>query len=301
VPPVTLQNDRLELEVWPEVGASIIRFATLLDGRWVPVLRETPPSALQERRSSPLACFVLVPYSNRIRDARFRFGGETYQLRAAHADGHAIHGDARDRPWELVDASPTSVALRFESARFTDINFPFPFAASVGYELDGATLRAELEVRNAGDMPMPAGMGFHPYYRRALTVPEEQVELQAGVRSAFTELAPTTAAVPISAVQDFGRLRPLGDAEHDTCFAGWDGRATIVWPKARVRAEVTCEPPLRHLVLYTPPGQPFFALEPVSNANNGFNLLADGVPDSGVRILEPGQTMAASFRLRIVA
>ena len=48
-------------------------------------------------------------------------------------------------------------------------------------------------------------------------------------------------------------------------------------------------------------GQRFFALEPVSHANDGFNLLAAGVPDSGVRVLEPGETLAGTVRLAIAA
>ena len=80
---------------------------------------------------------------------------------------------------------------------------------------------------------------------------------------------------------------------------GWDGRARITWPGTGVRAEIDADAPLRHLILYTPAGKPFFAVEPVSNANNGFNLLAAGVPDSGVEVLEAGAALRTRFRIRI--
>lgn len=43
------------------------------------------------------------------------------------------------------------------------------------------------------------------------------------------------------------------------------------------------------------PAKPYFAVEPVTNANNGVNLLAEGDPTSGVRALQPGETLDATF------
>jgi aldose 1-epimerase len=43
-----------------------------------------------------------------------------------------------------------------------------------------------------------------------------------------------------------------------------------------------------HVVLYMPQNQPYIALEPVTNANDGFNLLAQGEVDHGVFVLAPG-------------
>jgi aldose 1-epimerase len=56
---------------------------------------------------------------------------------------------------------------------------------------------------------------------------------------------------------------------------------------------------LRHLVIYVPPGEDFFCVEPVSHVNDGFNLLERGVADTGVRVLAPGQTLAGAVRLRV--
>ena len=68
----------------------------------------------------------------------------------------------------------------------------------------------------------------------------------------------------------------------------------------RLIAEIDCDAPLRHLILFTPPGKPFFAVEPVSNANNGFNLLAAGVEGSDVEVLAPGDTLRTRFGLRVL-
>ena len=54
-----------------------------------------------------------------------------------------------------------------------------------------------------------------------------------------------------------------------------------------------------HVVVYIPVGKPFFAVEPVTNANDGFNLLAKAWRARGIFVLEPGQAGAATFRLTV--
>jgi aldose 1-epimerase len=45
-----------------------------------------------------------------------------------------------------------------------------------------------------------------------------------------------------------------------------------------------------------PPGKPFFCVEPVSNRNDGINMLAKGHADTGVVVLAPGERVAGSVR-----
>lgn len=302
MPLVTLENDRLRLSVLPEAGASIAELSSRIDGAWTQIMRPTPPEAIESRNSSDMASFVLAPYSNRLRDGRFVFEGREYVLRPNTADGHTIHGDVRKRRWQVVATEPEHARFAFESRSFSDLNFPFPFDVDLTFALAADRLETQAILRNTGDAPMPAGIGFHPYFRRSLG-PEgeaEAVEIEARVGGAYPELLPKTAARPIEPREDFSRSRPIGDTDLDTCFAGWDGRARITWPRSGVVAEIDADAPLRHLILYTPPGKPFFAVEPVTNANDGFNLFAKGIPDSGVEVIGPGETLSVRFRIRIV-
>lgn len=297
----TIANDTLELGVVPEAGASIAGLAARVRGTRVPILRPTPDDAIASLNSSLFASFALVPWSNRLADARFTFGGRTYPLKPNTPEGYAIHGDVRKRRWRVVAKSATTLELAFASRDFADVNFPFPFEVTLHFSLDGATFAAAIALTSRADEPMPAGMGFHPYYRRTLLDDAERVELQAVAPRAYRELVPVHPAVPIAADQDFSRGRALGDQDFDTCFAGWDGKATITWPGSRVRAHVACDATLDHMILFAPPGKPFFALEPVSNSNNGFNLAALGDPDAGMRVLAPGETLRGRWCLTIEA
>jgi aldose 1-epimerase len=291
---IELDNGILRLRFVPEVGGSLTDWSARLAGEWVPILRRArEPLA----RSSAGASFTLAPWSNRLRDGRFRFQGRIHQLRGA--EKHAIHGDVRDRPWRLTRHEPTEALLEFRSRDVPDPNFPFPFDARVRYVLDGRMLVTGLELSNAGTEPMPAGGGFHPYFNRALGGRDENVELRfdvSGVYPAGDPPLPTGPPVALPPAQDFSRRRPL-DVALDHCFSGWDGAAELYWPASDVSVRMQANEALSHLILYSPPGEPFFALEPVANANDGFNLAAAGQPGTGVVVLEPGRSLALEFRL----
>jgi aldose 1-epimerase len=59
------------------------------------------------------------------------------------------------------------------------------------------------------------------------------------------------------------------------------------------------EPLFDHLVVYVPPGQDFFCVEPVSHVNDGFNLLEHGVAGTGVLVLKPGKRLAGGVRMSV--
>ena len=93
---------------------------------------------------------------------------------------------------------------------------------------------------------------------------------------------------------------PLTPLDLDHCFGGWDGRAELHWPETDLTLAIEATPALQHLVIYVPPGQDFFCVEPVSHANDGFNLFERGIDRTGVRVLAPGEKLGASVRLRVV-
>lgn len=82
-------------------------------------------------------------------------------------------------------------------------------------------------------------------------------------------------------------------------FGGWDGRAEIHWREHDMTLSIEADAAFTHLVVYVPPGQDFFCVEPVSHANDGFNLLNQGVSGTGVALLAPGERQAGTIRFRI--
>jgi aldose 1-epimerase len=295
---LTLASDALRLRLDPDRGASVLSLELQLGGRWVDLWRRAPEPLT---RSGDAASYLLAPWSNRVRDGRFRFGGREHVLR--HGETHAIHGDVRERPWQVVEAGARAARLTLDARALPDRNFPFPFRAETWTRLDGATLEHGLAVVNEAAEPMPAGLGFHPYWMRALGGADEDAEVAFTASGVYpgvppVPMLPTGPPVPLTPAQDFSAPRRL-DVVLDHCFAGWDGRARVRWPRSGVTAQLEAGPALRHLVVYSPAAKPFFALEPVTHANDGFNLAAAGMTGTGVVVLAPGARLEAAFRVTV--
>ena len=102
-----LSNEAWEVGLLPETGMSTA-FGRIQHGDgFIDFMRPTPVDAYAERVLPDCANYLLIPWSNRIRDARFVFRGVTHQLRVNFPDGTAMHGTAKDFPWEVLVAHPT--------------------------------------------------------------------------------------------------------------------------------------------------------------------------------------------------
>lgn len=290
---ITLDNHILRLTVDPAQGMNVYAFAVYHRDAWLPIMPTAGEGGVDLKESS----FLMVPYSNRIENGRFSFGGQEIQL--AYGERHAIHGDVRTRPWAVEVETDHRIRCRFDSRQHEQVNWPWPFSAEAEYQIDDLTLTSRLRLTNQGDTAMPAGFGWHPYYSRWLTREGEPVHLQFQVQGVYPDAhnnrIPSGPAQPPAPNQDFRTGKPLmPDNFLDICCYGYDGNGSIHWPESGVRVRYNCSAECTHLVLYNP-AKPYFAVEPVTNANNGVNLLAQGDPTSGVAVLQSGETLAAVF------
>jgi len=287
---IELRSDVFRVVVAPERGGSLMSIGVKRAGEWLDLTPEPGSRGVS---------WLMLPYSNRIRDGRFVFDKREHQL--ANAKNHAIHGDVRSRPWKIVERTSSSVVLAFDSADVADFNWPWPIRATVGISLTGDRLEQTLRLENRGDTTMPAGFGWHPYFRRWLSRDGEPVLL--GFRARFmhpdtdADGLPDGPPEPLPDDLNFSVPRELGSRRIDACFAGFDGRATIQWPESGVTLEYACSPNVTHLVCFGPEDRPVLAVEPAANANDGVNRLAAGEPESGVIPLPAGESLDASFTI----
>jgi aldose 1-epimerase len=288
---VRLRRGPYELEICPGRGGCI----TALRHRGRDLLRPASARYFADGDARQASSFPLVPFSNRVADARFGFLGQTYQLgRNSPPEPHAIHGDGWQNPWVVADATSSRAVLDFAHR---SAGTPLDYCARQTLALDDQGLAATIEITNAGASPMPAGVGLHPYFVRS-----EGVTLTARVGHVWLpdERTIPQRRVGVPAAWDFARRLRLSALDLDHCFGGWDGAARIHWPETDLTLAIAAEPLFGHLVVYVPPGQDFFCVEPVSHVNDGFNLLQRGVAETGVRILAPGERLAGVVRLSVV-
>ena len=248
--------------------------------------------------------YLLVPWSNRVRDGVLRHEGRSYRLRRNADDGTALHGTAMEFSWDVSLAGDTELQATFDSSSVHGVNYPWRFSSRVGFRLDGPRLVVDLSVRNEDEVPVPVGFGHHPYFRRRLTGPGDDVRLEIPCREYFelVDCLPTGPAVPVEPRVDFTGLRPLGEEWVDDCLTGRDPEVPIrlSYPSG-VEVTLQVDEVFSNVVLYIPTGSDVFAVEPVTNANDGFTLLEEGIPGSGILVLDPGEERGGRIVVEVTA
>lgn len=273
-----LHAGALRLALRPDLGGCIA-------GLWhreTPILRSTEPVELSASR--PSACYPLVPYSNRIGYARFRWKGRDYTTRPNFGDSpHSVHGTGWLRPWERVSSSAVEVVLSYRHA--ADADWPFAFEASQYFTLSPQSLHVEMVVTNLADTAQPVGLGWHPYFpKRARS--RLHIELADRWDS-------DPAGLPVRKVAQPGIDADVAHLDFDHCFDGWRGAARL--RDERFSLQLTSS--LGRLVVYTPQAKDYFCVEPVSHVSNAIHM-ADPLAH-GLRSLAPGETTRAWMQLDV--
>ncbi|HZB90256.1 MAG TPA: aldose 1-epimerase [Stellaceae bacterium] len=280
---ITLTSGMAFCQVAPGAGGAVAAFWWEANGRRIDWLRPAAPAAVARGDAEDLACFPLVPYSNRIRDARFLFcGREIVETPADDGKRHALHGHGWRRDWTVAERGENRLVLEYEHAA---AGWPWSYRARQSFALSAGALEITLELENRSDGLMPAGLGFHPYFPRT---PEARLSARTdGVWLTDGDVMPTERR-PVPGEWRLAEGRRIADLALDNVFTGWDGEAVVTWPErgAHLRLAAT-QPLLSFLVLYTPPGRDFFCVQPVSHVADAVNLARAGVADTGLRVLAP--------------
>lgn len=293
------------VRIAPELGGAITEFSL----RGEPVMRPTPAAAIAARDAGASACYPLVPYSNRIADARLRFDGREFALaRNFGTHPHAIHGVGWQRAWAVAEASPLHARLSLDHDGGSGAaSWPWSFRATQTFRLtepapagDGAAalLAVTLTIVNTGAAAFPFGLGWHPYFPKA---PTTRLGFSAdGVWVNDATLLPLRhTALP--AEWRFDPPRALGDVALDNVFTGWRGYARIETPSRGTTATLAADRACACLVVYAPPGRDFAAIEPVTHETDAFNRAAAGASGTGMRILPSGAAFSCTMRVAAAA
>ena len=287
---VELQHGELRLTVCPALGGAITRLSI----NDIDILR--PWDGTDSVRKT--GCFVLAPFSNRVGDSAFEHEGHRYPLRSLSPEHPLpIHGVAWKRVWTVVEQSTSTMVMTYTHQPEGEGALDWPFAFEVEHQIhlsdEGVALH--LQLRNLDTRSMPAGLGWHPYFLR-----HDACRLRFAAQSVWQNDARN---LPLQLSQippewDFSTVRPLQEPGLDNCFVGRTEPVQIHWPTQGIELTMEASDTLDRLVVFTPPAEMgFFAVEPVSHANNA--LCMDDSAANGMRTLAPGETMQVSCRIGI--
>lgn len=279
---------RLAASVWaaglePSLGGAVL-FLRRGDRD---VLRPTPEGATDLLET---ACFPLTPYANRIAGGRFVFEGREAMIPTLPAFApHALHGDGWLKSWAVEEAVADRAVLTLDGGG--DDHWPWTYRARQTFSLTDVGLAISLEMTNVSAEPMPAGLGFHPYFPRP-----SGARLTAATTGVWTgpEIVPNRLAASGEIADWIGQevdAAASAVALIDNAYEGWSGVAEL----ADAHGATTLRANSDRLHVYAPPGGDFCCLEPVSHRPDVFNQGRPG--DGGYRVLAPGETLELTLRI----
>ena len=292
---ITLASGRFTAGISPQLGGALAWFG-LADEAGLDFVRPASARAFAGRNVRLTSSYPLVPYSNRIGEGRFGFGGGNYALRRnAMISPHPVHGVGWLRAWTVTAVGPERLSLAIthvgrDGKGDGDPDWPWSFAAAQTFALDAAGLHLTLSVTNQDHRPMPAGIGMHPFFPKT---PKMELQLASAAVWRNDERMLPKERVAVPPEWNFSIPRPVAELTVDNCFSGWSRTATLTWPERGWGLRLAASEPFGHLVLFTTPARESIAIEPVSHANNAVNLAA-GRDDTGLVILAPGASLSGS-------
>ncbi|TSD84653.1 hypothetical protein FFK22_031375, partial [Mycobacterium sp. KBS0706] len=123
------------VDIVPAIGGGIAAYWTGSGDARRDWLRPAASEALAAGSPLGLANFPLTPFSNRIREGRFRFRGREVALPLNTRERHQLHGHGWQRPWTVLERSATRCVLVDDYAADA---WPFPYRARQEFELSPA-------------------------------------------------------------------------------------------------------------------------------------------------------------------
>lgn len=287
-----LRTDVAELKLSTQ-GAAVLGWEIDASAGRLPLLR--PARHGGNGVPDETSAFSLVPFGNRVGGNAFSFSGRDYRLTANAGDRYRLHGDGWLSDWGIEAASDSSATLILR--RTADAAAPWDYLARQTVTLGGRSMALTLSVENTGEVALPFGLGWHPYFpltpRTRLTAPASSLWLEGA------DHLPTE-KIPLTADLDFRKAAPLPDHWINNGFEGWNGCARIDWPDRGLTLKIDADPAFSRYVVYRPDTDrdpayagDWFCFEPMTHTIDGFRMTGMG----GLVLLDSGSSLEGRIAL----
>jgi aldose 1-epimerase len=290
---VVLSGHGYRLAVDPDYGANVTGMAWLgRSGGPTAILRTCADEALLPGMASPVGCFPMAPFANRIDGGNFPFAGRIHALPINRPDENvAIHGLSRFEPFETVSHTNSAIALLHQ---YRGDVFAYDLLQEVRIDPSGVSM--SLTIVNTGE-PRPFGIGLHPYFVRE---EDAQLRFDAAVMSQTKERHLPDHFVAARLGPEFSDGACLeGLKGFDAHYAEWRPQQAILdRPEAGIAVTLRASGAFSNLHVYVPPEGGLVCIEPVSHVPDVHNRRALAT-FGDLKILETGAALSGSMHLSV--
>jgi aldose 1-epimerase len=290
---VVLSGHGYWIAVNPDYGANVTGMAWRGRSRaTIAILRTCADEALLPGIASPVGCFPMAPFANRIDGGNFPFAGEVHALPINRPDENvAIHGLSRFESFETVSHTESTIALLHQ---YRGDVFAYDLLEEV--QIDPSGVSITLTIVNTGE-PMPFGIGLHPYFVREA---DARLRFGAEVMSQTRERYLPDHFVAARLGPGFSDGACLeGLKGFDAHYAEWrPQQAVLDRPEAGIAVTLRASGAFSNLHVYVPPEGGLVCIEPVSHVPDVHNRRALAT-FGDLKILEPGAALRGSLHLSV--
>jgi aldose 1-epimerase len=246
---------------------------------------------------------ILAPWPNRIRDGKYTFQEQSYQLSLTEPARHnAIHGLTNWSRWRLAEQTADAITVEFELP--AQVGYPWWLTLRARWSVSAEGLRCDQEVVNVSGQDAPWGYSVHPYLQLPGVAVDDVVLHVPGKNRilADSRLLPIGTVSVAGTEFDFSEPRKIGDLIMDTTFGeiehdangitevtlSGDGRDIVVWADDKFKYWQVFTGDTLH-------GERFrrsVAVEPMTCPPDAFRTGRDLI------VLSPGETWTASWGIR---
>ena len=244
---------------------------------------------------------VLFPTPNRVRDSKFTFDGQTYAF-PANERTHYIHGLVHKLSWKAGAASADSKSASMETYLDWDSSqpdfklFPIKHRLSLRFTLDARGVKLAFTVDNQDTKRLPFGFAFHPWFQILGTRAETYLRVPAQKHMEAEGLLPTGKLADLAGTPyDLREPVSLEALKLDDVYWGLtpDRIPRYQLRDKGIKVSLGGSPEFTHMVVYTPPGKPFFCMENQTCSTDAHNLYAKGLENEAhLLIAEKGKKVS---------
>ena len=240
---------------------------------------------------------VLFPIVGKLLNGRYELNGKTFEL--------PPHGFARDMEFSLVQQSESCLVFQLLPTAETRKCYPFEFALTIAYRLNGNGLSIEYAVRNTGSSVMPFSIGAHPAFNLHGPVEECFLEFEKAETLTTSLLSSkgllTEETAPVLAETNILPLsKTLFDRDALILLDFKSDKITLGSHKSSRRLTVEF-PGFPQLGIWAKPGAPFVCIEPWYGYADPEQPYGDIMNKPGIQQLAAGDTFTCTHRVVVEA
>jgi aldose 1-epimerase len=291
----------LEARIAPEAGSNL--YSLKVDG--------TELLVQPEKLGWPALRYgfpILFPTPNRVRDSKFTFDSHTYTFKANERT-HFIHGLMHSLKWSVRNPSADGDSAWVETFLDWDSSvpdfglFPIKHRLTMKFALNSEGVRLSFTVDNRDQKRLPFGFAFHPWFQILGSRAETYLQVPAQKHMEAEGLLPTGKLEDLEgSPYDLRAPVSLENLKLDDVYwglvterpPGYEARDKGLTVSLEASKEFT------HMVVYTPPGKPFFCMENQTCSTDAHNLHARGLQkEAHLLIVDPGKSLSGWLYVRV--